>query len=177
MFDYDPAARTLSGAVPKSLVPVHPMQATFRKTTLERAPRTELRGPVASPVWVFDTGARVWADVAYADGVVYAGDADGRVHALEARTGRELWVFRAGGPIRARPIRAGAALFVHADDGFLYKIAAASGAELFKVRVDGKPIVRLPPENQQSRFDVFASLRPSIVAASTSARTTATCWL
>jgi outer membrane protein assembly factor BamB len=157
VFDYDPAARTLSGEMPKSLVPVHPMPATFRKKTLERPPRAELRGPVASPVWVFDAGAPVWADVAHADGVVYAGGADGRLHALEAQTGRELWVFRAGGPIRARATRAGAALFVHADDGFLYKIVAATGAELFKVRVDGKPIERFPPDDERSRFDVFAS--------------------
>ena len=157
VFDYDPVAGTISGAMPKAFVPVHTIPAIFRRAKLEHPPRPQPTAPVVEPAWVFDAGAPVWADATYADGVVYVGADDGRLHALEARTGKERWVFRAGGPIRARVTPAAGELFVQADDGFLYKIDAAKGTERFKVRVNLKPIERLPPSHEKSRFDRSAS--------------------
>ena len=116
VFDHDPVAGTLSGTMPRDFVPVHAIPAIFRRATLEHPPRLEPTAPVVEAAWVFDAGAPVWADATYADGVVYVGADDGRLHALEARTGKERWAFRAGGPIRARVTRAAGDLFVQADD-------------------------------------------------------------
>lgn len=157
LLEHDRAAGTLSGTMPAALVPVHRMSVTFRRGNLERPPRPEPSAPIAKPVWTFDAGAPVWADAVFADGVVYLGADDGRLHALEARTGKALWAFRAGGPIRARATRSSSDVFVQADNGFLYKIDARNGTERFKVRVCEKPIERLPPEQEGSRFDRFAS--------------------
>jgi outer membrane protein assembly factor BamB len=142
--------------MPKAFVPVYALPAIFRRAPLEHPSRPEPRGPVATPAWAFDAGAPIWADTAFADDVVYVGADDGRLHALEAKTGKELWAFRAGGPIRARVARAGGDVFVQADDGNLYKLDAATGAERFRVAVNAKPIERLPP-GEKSRFDRVAS--------------------
>ena len=93
----------------------------------------------------------------FADGVVYVGGADGRLFAVEARTGRQLWSSRAGGAIRTRPTIAGGALYVQADDGFLYKLRASDGEEAWRVRVVDAPIVRLPFDDPKSRYDRFGS--------------------
>ena len=103
VFDHDPVAGTLSGTMPKVFGPVYTMPAIFRRATLEPAPRPAPKAPVVEPAWVFDAGAPVWADVAYADGCVYVGADDGRLHALEARTGKELWAStRRRGPSASR---------------------------------------------------------------------------
>jgi outer membrane protein assembly factor BamB len=156
-FDLDPAAGTLSGMMPKILVPVYTMSVVFHRGTLEHPARVELTAPIAKPAWTFAAGAPVWADALYDRGVVYIGADDGRLHALVARTGKELWVFKARGAIRSSAARAGNDLLLQADDGFLYWLDRTLGTERLKVRLCEKPIERLPPTNEKSRFDRFAS--------------------
>src|SRR6202022_265996 len=155
---YDGAARTLTGIIPPSLVPVYSMQVTFRRTpNLDRKPRPEAAARVATPVWVFDAAAPIWADAAFGKNVVIVGADDGQLHALDARSGKSVWAFRAGGAIRARPTLSGDNIFVPADDGFLYKLNAKSGEQRWRVRVVEQPIVRLQISNQKSRYDFRAS--------------------
>jgi outer membrane protein assembly factor BamB len=155
---YDRAAKTLSGVAPKELVPLYEMPVTLRRVErFEVPPRAEIGAPLAAPVWSLDAGSPLWAGPTFADGTVYAGGQDGRMHAVDARTGHERWSLRAGGPIRTRPTVAGASLYFQADDGFLYKLAAASGEVVWRVQVVSKPIERLPFDNPKSRFDRFGS--------------------
>jgi outer membrane protein assembly factor BamB len=153
---YDPAAETLSGTLPVAFVPVYELPVTFRRGRLDHPPRAEPSAPVASPAWTFDAAAPVWADLAFADDVLYVGADDGRLRALAARTGKPLWEFRAGGAIRARPTIAGGDLFVQADDGFLYKLNAATGQQRWRVRV-APPVERLASGKEGSRYDYRAS--------------------
>jgi outer membrane protein assembly factor BamB len=153
---YDGAAGTLAGTLPAAVVPVYEMPVTFRRARLERPPRPEPAAPVASPVWTFDAGAPVWADLASAGEVLYVAGDDGRLHALAARSGRPLWSFRATGAIRARPTLAGGDVFVHADDGFLYRLNAATGEQRWRVRVE-PAVQRLPPGRAGSKYDDWAS--------------------
>jgi outer membrane protein assembly factor BamB len=155
---YDGTAGTLTGVIPPSLVPVYSMRVTFRRSpNPERKPRPDPAARVATPVWVFDAEAPIWADAAFANNVVIVGADDGRLHALDARSGKSLWFFRAGGAIRARPTVSGDDIFVPADDGFLYKLNAKSGEQRWRVRIVEQPIVRLPISNQKSRNDFRAS--------------------
>ena len=155
---YDGKAQTLSGTLPRSLVPVYSIPVIFsRVERLERRPRPEIEAPIAKPVWTYDAGSRLWADAAFGNGTVFVGGEDGRLHAFEARRGTQLWEFRAGGAIRGRATVAGQDLFVGADDGFLYKLDAKTGQKQWSVRVDEKPIERLPIGNPKSRYDYRAS--------------------
>jgi outer membrane protein assembly factor BamB len=109
------------------------------------------------PVWTYEAGSALWAGPRLAGGTLYVGGQDGRLHALEAQTGRALWSFTAGGPIRTRATVAERSLYFQADDGFLYKLDASTGAEQWRVRVLEKPVERLPFDNPKSRFDRFGS--------------------
>jgi outer membrane protein assembly factor BamB len=57
-------------------------------------------------VWSYDKIGSSVSTVAIADGLVYAADFAGRLHCLDADTGRCYWVHEAGGPIWASPLAA-----------------------------------------------------------------------
>jgi outer membrane protein assembly factor BamB len=157
-FRYDREAKTLAGVAPKDLVPLYEIPMTLRR--VERfavPPRPPMAAPLAKPVWTFDAGSPLWAGATCAGGTVYAGGQDGRLHALDARTGTRRWSFQAGGPIRTRPTVVGEDVYFQADDGYLYRLAAASGDERWRVRVVEKRIERLPFDNPKSRYDRFGS--------------------
>jgi outer membrane protein assembly factor BamB len=155
---YDRKTKTLSGVAPKDLVPLYEIPLTLHRVErFDVPPRPPMAAPLASPVWTFEAGSPLWAGATFADGVVYAGGQDGRLHAVEARSGKQRWSFRAGGPIRTRATVAGADIYFQADDGYLYKLSVASGEERFRVRVVDKPIERLPFDNPKSRYDRFGS--------------------
>ncbi len=157
-FRWDPSARTLTGQVPDALVPVYAIPIVLRRVErLDVPARPEPAGRVVSPEWTFDAGSPLWAGASFADGVVYAGAVDGRVHALDAATGRERWAFRSGGPVRVRPTVDGKVVYFQADDGFLYALSVASGEERWRVRVVSTAVVRLPFDDPKSRFDRFGS--------------------
>ncbi|HET9315230.1 MAG TPA: PQQ-binding-like beta-propeller repeat protein, partial [Vicinamibacteria bacterium] len=99
---FDAEAGTLSGPLPAALVPVYSIPLTLRRGALARTAPPAPEGTPAEPLWTFDAGAAVWAGAEVARDTVFIGGDDGRLHALDARTGRERWAFRAGGPIRAR---------------------------------------------------------------------------
>jgi outer membrane protein assembly factor BamB len=158
VFRYDRAAKTLSGVAPKDLVPAYEIPLTLRRADrFDVPPRPEIGAPLVPPVWTFAAGSPLWAGATFADGTVYAGGQDGRLHAIDARTGRKRWSFQAGGPIRTRATVSGADLYFQADDGFLYRLAVESGEERWRVRVVEKPIERLPFDNPKSRYDRFGS--------------------
>jgi len=149
---------TLTGTVPAGLVPVYEMTVTLRHVArLELPARETLTAPAAEPVWTFDAGAPLWPGPSFADGLVFAGADDGRVHAIEAASGRERWAFRAGAQIRSRATPADGDVYVQADDGVLYKLAASSGEERWRAKVVGTAITRVPLTQPGSRFDCFAS--------------------
>ncbi|HXB57492.1 MAG TPA: PQQ-binding-like beta-propeller repeat protein, partial [Vicinamibacteria bacterium] len=157
-FLYDANTKTLSGTMPSRIVPVYEVPVSFHRVEhLELPERPPLVAPLASPVWTFDAGSPLWPGARFAEGTVYAGADDGRLHALDARSGRERWSFHAGGPIRTRPTVAGADVFFQADDGVLYRLDARTGGERWRVKVAEKPSVRSGPGDPKSRFDDFGA--------------------
>ncbi len=157
-FRYDASARSLTGLVPEGLAPVYRIPLVLNRVDrIEIPDRKAPAGSLVQPLWTFEAGAPLWAGPRFVDGVVYVGGADGRLFAIEARTGRKLWSFKAGGEIRTRPTVLDGALFFQADDGLLYKLAVAEGKEVWRVKVVEKPIERLPFDNPKSRYDRFGS--------------------
>jgi outer membrane protein assembly factor BamB len=79
-----------------------------------------------------------------ADGVIYAGSADGGLYAIEAATGRMRWRHDAGAPIYAGVALLGnAALVAGCFDGTVLTLDRRNGAELSRARIGG-PIVSTP---------------------------------
>jgi outer membrane protein assembly factor BamB len=58
---------------------------------------------------------------------VYVGDWDGRIWALDARTGRTQWVYRTGGEVKGSLAIRGGRVYVGAYDGHVYALAARTG--------------------------------------------------
>lgn len=157
-FRYNRDERTLTGVMPEGLVPVYRVPFVLRRVrTVDVPSRPEETAPIATPAWTFDAQAPCWPGVSSSRDTLFAGCEDGRLHALDARTGRELWSFRAGARIRTRAVAAGPYVYFQADDGLLYKLKAADGSERWHVRVLDKPVERLPFDNPKSRFDRFGS--------------------
>jgi len=156
-FTWDSVAGTLTGVMPGAIVPVHSMPVTLRRGALPAFPTRPEALPPGQPVWTFDAGSPIWGDLEAAGSLVYVGADDGRLHALDARTGAERWTFQAGGAIRAKPTVYGEALYIHADDGMLYRLDAASGAERWRARTTEDPITRVPPPGTGTRWDMRGS--------------------
>jgi len=155
---YDRSARTLTGTIPRAIVPVYSINAVFhRAENVSPTPRQLTAAPAPAPLWTFDAGSPIWSDLETCDGLVIVGDDGGRVRALADATGRLQWTFAAGAPVRARATCVGDAAFVHADDGSVTKLEARTGTPKWKVRVDAQPIARLALDDPRSRYDNHAS--------------------
>ena len=100
-------------------------------------------------LWRFATGGRVRSSPAVADGVVYAGSADGSLYAIALADGRELWRFDTEGrrldsarygydrrTITSSPAVADGAVFFGSRDGSLYAVDAATGRLRWRVLHD-----------------------------------------
>jgi len=77
----------------------------------------------------------------------FGSSADGKVYALDARTGRERWHFFTAGPIRLAPVVSDNRVYVGSDDGYVYCLRADDGGLLWKFR--GCDESRLIPGNGQ----------------------------
>ncbi|TNF82767.1 MAG: hypothetical protein EP299_01380, partial [Acidobacteria bacterium] len=123
LFTYDNEAQTLSGTMPSGFVPVYEIPFTLHRVeAVEALSRPEPTASLREPTWTFDAGAPLWAGSKFADGVLYSGDDQGRLHALDASSGAVRWSFLTGGPIRTRPSVVNRGVFFQADDGLLYRL-------------------------------------------------------
>jgi outer membrane protein assembly factor BamB len=83
------------------------------------------------PVWTFQTDSNFFGSPSIAGDVVYAGDFQGRLHAIDKRTGKELWRFVAeGSRMLSTPVIAGDRVYVGADDGSVFAINLVHGSGL-----------------------------------------------
>ena len=80
-------------------------------------------------VWSYDEIGSSVSTVAIADGLVYAAGFDGRLHCLDAETGKCYWVHEAGGPIWGSPLVADGKVYLGTGKSTLWVLAAGQGAE------------------------------------------------
>lgn len=105
----------------------------------------ELRGlaQMAAPVkaellWQFKGDKPVKGAAAIAGGRVFFGDDGGKVHALDAATGKEQWTFKTAGGIEATPLVLNGTVFIGSSDAFLYALDAGTGALKWKYETGDK---------------------------------------
>ncbi len=100
------------------------------------APRWAVRFPGAN---------RVRSQPAFAGGLLFVGAHDGRVYALDQRSGCRVWSFQAGAEVRTGIVVAAPApgqpvsLFFGDVLGNVYSIAAADGKLRWRIRADAHP--------------------------------------
>lgn len=104
-------------------------------------------------LWRAQTGGPIRSTPVLAGGRLFVGSSDGRLHALDARTGATLWTFETETSVTGSPAIRGTLVYVTDHRGSLYAVAAASGAPAWSIRAG--PTRALPWGFESG--DVYAS--------------------
>jgi outer membrane protein assembly factor BamB/formylglycine-generating enzyme required for sulfatase activity len=83
-------------------------------------------------------GYEIFADLAVAHGLVYAGCNDGKLHAFAADDGKPSWQFDVGAPVFSSPSVAGDLVYFGSHNGNLYALYARTGALRWKLPLGGR---------------------------------------
>lgn len=94
-------------------------------------------GPV-SMKWKFDTGGRIFSSPVRGGDSIYIGTWDGRLCAIDAKSGKEIWKFQSNGPVDSTPAVDSQTVYFGSYDGFFYAVDAKSGKELWKFATPGE---------------------------------------
>ncbi len=87
-------------------------------------------------VWSYDKIGASVSTVAIDDGLVYAAGFDGRLHCLDADTGRCYWVHDAGKPIWGSPLVADGKVYLGTGSQVLWVLAAGKQLKVLnRIRV------------------------------------------
>ena len=78
-------------------------------------------------LWRTTTGT-TWSSPSIAGDVVYVGDGQGRVHALDRKSGKALWSFRTGSTVHSSPTPAGDLVIVGSTDAGVYALRTGTTA-------------------------------------------------
>lgn len=88
--------------------------------------------------WRYGTNSELIASPVVADGRLFIGDGDGRLHAIDARTGTRLWTMELGDAIDASATVIDDTVYVGDADGRLHALNVADGAKRWQYATDDK---------------------------------------
>lgn len=90
-------------------------------------------------VWRYtENRAGYWSTPAIVGDRIWVGGADGRLHCVDAKTGKQVWNFKTGGSIWSSPAVIEDRVVVGSMDGNLYILDAPSGKELWRYEAGGR---------------------------------------
>jgi outer membrane protein assembly factor BamB len=124
--------------------------------------RANVARTASSPVTVPTRGRRLWQSSmrftrptapTAAGGLVFVCDGNGRVAALDARTGKTTWTYLTAGPIMQPPTIWNGRAYVGSGDGYVYALEAATGRLLWRFRA-------APVERRIMVYDSLCSTWP-----------------
>jgi eukaryotic-like serine/threonine-protein kinase len=137
--------RPSEGAFTAPMVPQNPQRYPFvlspnfmfvpvstSSPTATRSGASSGPGEPGRLVWKFETGAAVHSTPAVSRGVVFVGNDDGHLYAVDIRSGRQRWEFTTGGTIRSALAVADGAVYCRSADGYLHAVDVKSGQERWK---------------------------------------------
>ncbi len=93
--------------------------------------------------WEFKTGERVLSSPVVAEGTVYVGSNDHLVHAIDAKSGREIWKFQTDANVNGSPACANGMVYILSLDGNAYALEARTGKLLWKFQTGGESRLNL----------------------------------
>ncbi|MBM4018675.1 MAG: pyrrolo-quinoline quinone, partial [Planctomycetes bacterium] len=94
-------------------------------------------------VWTYDAIERSMSSVAIADGLLYATDLGGRVHCLDAATGKPYWVHETGAETWGTPLAADGKIFLGTKKCLVVLAAGKEPKELARINL-GSPAYGTP---------------------------------
>jgi outer membrane protein assembly factor BamB len=133
------AGFALTGNAPRAHVSGSSSSPSPRRSRTPGNARQAARG------WIFGTPASVDGSPAVADGLVFIGDDNGNIYALDAATGALRWKIDTKSSVVSRPAVVGGTVYVGGENNYVYALNAASGAVRWKYNtgqtVDSGPAV------------------------------------
>ena len=90
---------------------------------------------IGTPIWEFKTAGEVFSSPAIgADGTIYVGSKDGKVYALDGKSGDKLWAFETRGKVYSSP--------AIGSDGTVY--VGSGDNKLYAIKTDSKGLAKSP---------------------------------
>ncbi len=99
----------------------------FKKDMSHSGFTTDAVNPPLTVAWTFDMGFDSDSSPIIVNDVLYVGSNSG-IHAIDAKTGRELWRTHTNGFVKSAPTVADGVLYVGADDRWFYAMDIKDGA-------------------------------------------------
>jgi len=99
--------------------------------------------PPLSIKWVFLTGGNIWSSPAVVGSMCYVGSSDGKLYAINIKTGESVWEFKTADAIYSSPAVGRGLVYVGSLDRKLYAVDARSGDVKWSVET-GEPITSSP---------------------------------
>ncbi len=99
--------------------------------------------PTGKVKWTFNAGAVIRSSASVANGVVYFGCRDWKLHAIDAETGVEKWSFLTGSRVESSPAVVGGVVYFGSNDGNMYALDALTGQEIWRFETP-YPVVSSP---------------------------------
>ncbi len=88
--------------------------------------------------WTFTTGKAVKSSPVVAQGLLFIGSNDGKVYALDAKSGKKKWAFVTEMEVEAPPMWFDGVVYVGSADGRMYALQADTGRELWRFAAEDK---------------------------------------
>lgn len=89
------------------------------------------------PLWKIRIGPSESSPVV-SGGRVFVGDWNGKIYALEERSGRTLWSFQTGGAVKGALALDGNRLYIGSYDGHVYSLDARTGKEIWRASAQAR---------------------------------------
>lgn len=99
--------------------------------------------------WKHELGAGTTSTAAIANGVVYVGDDDGKLYALELATGRLRWQYAAADAVQSSPTVVAGLVVCGDDAGVLQACDAQTGAARWTFKTDDRIISSAVPQGER----------------------------
>lgn len=88
--------------------------------------------------WIFKTNSSFYSSPIGSNNLVYIGNLDSVLYAIDINSGKEQWKFRSGGEIRSNVCVHNDNLYLNGGDGFLYALNKMNGKLLWKFETEGE---------------------------------------
>lgn len=106
-------------------------------------------------LWTFEVTEPIAATAAVVDGVVYIGDDDGNLYALDLADGKERWRYRGGEPIRSSATVVDGRVFFGDAAGVFQAVDVKNGKLIWKYETAGEIISGANPHKDRIVFGSY----------------------
>lgn len=111
---------------------------SFEGYTQNSKESTPTNKPTLTPVWIYKTAQPFFASPVIVNNLIFCGNLDSTMHAIDLITGKPIWKFHTQGEIRSTAALYGNQLAFVSGDGNVYALDQKTGRLLWKFKTQGE---------------------------------------